>query len=214
MKLSSEITVNDLDSLEFELEKEAVKQSKKVNYVNNKELLKEFIKYQPAKKKWVDGGKVGPPPPLSDKIGIAIMDIAHRRARSPRFVNYAPNWKQEMIADAIETCVKYTHNFNPEKSNNPFAYLTQLVTNALFQRIKKEHKQQYIKYKMFDDAKGFAANTDDNNPSSQDMELMNETNDMYQDRLSYINNFEEMSGMKKARKKKSKTNDSANLLDD
>lgn len=152
-------------------------------------------------------------PPLSDKIGKAIMQIANRRCYSPRFVNYAPNWKEEMISDAIETCVRYAHNFDPTKYDNPFAYLTQLVTNAVFQRIKKEHKQQYIKLKLFDNSHGFVGELDENNVNIEDMDLLDETNEMYHDRLQYIDNYEHMQGLNKKRAKRQSKKDTGNILD-
>lgn len=245
MKKVTKITERDIDSLEFELQKEAIQENKKSHYVNNKELFKEFEKYHAIKMKKLTefrenllsefglldeehlkseskkvqkdfnkAMKAFTAPPLTNKIGEAIMNISHRRCYSPRFVNYAPNWKEEMVSDAIETCVRYAHNFDPNKSNNPFAYLTQLVTNAIFQRIKKEHKQQYIKLKLFDEAHGFCGDIDDNNINSEDMELLDETNEMYQDRLEYIDNYENIQGIGNKRKRKSKkTDNSNNILD-
>ena len=53
-----------------------------------------------------------------------------------------------MIFDGVENCVRYCHNFNPEKSKNPFSYFTQIIYYAFLRRIEKEKKQSYIKYKM------------------------------------------------------------------
>jgi DNA-directed RNA polymerase specialized sigma24 family protein len=52
-----------------------------------------------------------------------------------------------MISDGIENCLHYIHNFNPDKSTNPFAYFTQIIYYAFIRRIQKEKKQLYIKYK-------------------------------------------------------------------
>jgi hypothetical protein len=52
-----------------------------------------------------------------------------------------------MIGDAIENSIRYFHNFNPEKSRNPFAYFTQISKFAFIRRIAKEKKQLYVKYK-------------------------------------------------------------------
>ena len=41
----------------------------------------------------------------------------------------------------------YIDNFNPEKSNNPFAYFTQIIYYAFLRRIEKEKKVLYTKYK-------------------------------------------------------------------
>ena len=38
-------------------------------------------------------------------------------------------------------------NFNPEKSQNPFAYFTQIIWFAFLRRIQKEKKQMYIRFK-------------------------------------------------------------------
>jgi hypothetical protein len=244
MYKSTEITNNDIDNLEFELQRQAKKESNKTHYVNNKQLFQEFVKYNKIKKakksehleqmlsdfsfldveqveeqplemriEFQRALKTFTAPPLTDIMGQAILDISYRRCYSPRFVNYAPNWKEEMISDAIETCVKYAHNFDPEKYDNPFAYLTQLVTNAIFQRIKKEHKQQYIKLKLFDDSHGFVGEIDENNVNNEDMELLDETNDMYKDRLNYIDNYEEIQGLNKTRAKRKKKGDGDSILD-
>jgi len=46
----------------------------------------------------------------------------------------------------------YAHNFNPEKSKNPFSYFTQIIYYAFLRRIEKEKKQSYIKYKILENA--------------------------------------------------------------
>jgi len=52
-----------------------------------------------------------------------------------------------MISDGIENCLQYIHNFDPEKSKNPFAYFTQIIWYAFLRRIQKEKKQLYIRFK-------------------------------------------------------------------
>jgi hypothetical protein len=52
-----------------------------------------------------------------------------------------------MISDGIENCLLYINNFNPEKSQNPFAYFTQIIWYAFLRRIQKEKKQMYIRFK-------------------------------------------------------------------
>ena len=55
-----------------------------------------------------------------------------------------------MICDGIENCVQYIHNFNPEKSSNPFAYFTQIIHYAFLRRIQKEKKQMEIRTKIIE----------------------------------------------------------------
>ena len=49
-------------------------------------------------------------------------------------------------------CLQYLDNFNPKKSNNPFAYFTQIIYYAFIRRIQKEKKQSNIKYRMIEQA--------------------------------------------------------------
>jgi hypothetical protein len=55
-----------------------------------------------------------------------------------------------MISDGIENCLIYLNNFNPEKSDNPFAYFTQIIYFAFLRRIQKERKQLYVKHKVLE----------------------------------------------------------------
>jgi len=59
-------------------------------------------------------------------------------------------FRDDMISDGIENCVQYIHNFNPEKSTNPFAYFTQIIHYAFLRRIQKEKKQLDIKTKIIE----------------------------------------------------------------
>jgi len=59
-------------------------------------------------------------------------------------------FREDMISDGIENCVQYIHNFDPEKSRNPFAYFTQIIHYAFLRRIQKEKKQLDIKTKIIE----------------------------------------------------------------
>jgi DNA-directed RNA polymerase specialized sigma24 family protein len=87
-------------------------------------------------------------PQVPDYVGRCLLQIANRLATKPNFANYT--FKDDMISDGIENCVSYIHNFNPEKSNNPFAYFTQIIYYAFLRRIQKEKKQLYIKHKSLE----------------------------------------------------------------
>tara|TARA_B100000927_G_scaffold291494_1_gene293995 strand:- start:5420 stop:5869 length:450 start_codon:yes stop_codon:yes gene_type:complete len=114
--------------------------------VNNKELLEAMIVYRNkcaiAKEKGID------PPPISNYLGECFLKIATHLSYKPNFVNYM--FREDMIGDGIENCVQYIHNFNPEKSSNPFAYFTQIIYYAFLRRIQKEKKQLEIKTKIIE----------------------------------------------------------------
>ena len=55
-----------------------------------------------------------------------------------------------MISDGELDCIAAVKNFNPDKTDNPFGYFTQIAWNAFIRRITKEKKQTYIKHKNFE----------------------------------------------------------------
>jgi len=121
--------------------------AKNEHYIDNKRFLDEIIKY----KKEVRKAKREdlPKPGVNNYIGKCFMDIAENLAKKPNFANYP--FKEEMIGDAVENCMMYTTNFDPNKSKNPFAFFTQIIFYAFLRRIQKEKKQLYIKMKQFEE---------------------------------------------------------------
>ena len=119
---------------------------KSEHYVNNKDFLAALEVYAAA----VERAKLNdePKPQIPKYIGECFLKIANHLSYKPNFVNYM--FKDDMICDGIENCVRYIHNFNPEKSKNPFAYFTQIIYYAFLRRITKEKKQQSIKQKIID----------------------------------------------------------------
>lgn len=123
-----------------------VKQRKPKHYINNKTLLEEMIKYKQA---IVDAENTSiQKPQIPRYIGESLMMICNKLSNKFNFINYT--YKDEMIADGIENCIAAVDNFDPTKSNNPFAYFTQIAWNAFVRRIQKEKKQTYIKHKNFE----------------------------------------------------------------
>jgi len=121
------------------------KQNKKngIYYIDNKFFFEEMKKYKAAYALAQTENKTLPRIP--NYIGECFFKIANKLSNRPNFINYS--YKEEMIGDAIENCINYVNSFDPEKSNNPFAYFTQIVWNSFIHRIQKEKRQQYIKYK-------------------------------------------------------------------
>jgi len=115
----------------------------KVHYVDNAKFLEEMVEYKRQYHITVNNSQDRPI--ISEYLGSVFLKIAQRLSFRPNFINYA--FKDDMISDGIENCLHYIHNFNPEKSSNPFAYFTQIIYYAFIRRIQKEKKQLYIKYK-------------------------------------------------------------------
>ncbi len=121
---------------------------KSVHYVSNKEFLQAMIEYKDRCDK-ADKRK-RKRPPVTNYIGECFLKIANHLSYRPNFINYT--FRDDMISDGIENCLQYLNNFNPQKSNNPFAYFTQIIYYAFIRRIQKEKKQANIKYKMIEEA--------------------------------------------------------------
>ena len=116
------------------------------HYVNNKEFLQAMIEWRERVDEAENSGKT--PPQVTNYIGECFLKIATHLSYKPNFINYT--YREEMICDGIENCLQYIKNFNPEKSNNPFAYFTQIIYYAFLRRINKEKKQSHVKNKMLE----------------------------------------------------------------
>lgn len=115
-----------------------------IGYVNNKDLYEELKKFRFAYDAAVALGN--PTPEIPRPVCYAIIRICNKLTNSFRFVNYP--YKDEMVGDAILKCTAKIHLFDPLKSENPFAYITQIAWNSVIERIKKEQNEISIKAKM------------------------------------------------------------------
>lgn len=149
----------------------------KKHYVNNKDFYEAIITYQ---KKLAEK----PNSSIPNYIGVCIMEICNRLSTNRNFIGYP--FRDEMIADGIENCIYAVPLFNSEKTNNPFAYFTQIAWNAFLRRIAKEKKEMYIKHKNMQNAflDDFAGNMSYGDSGGQ---IHSRNNDISND---IINNFE------------------------
>ena len=169
------------------------------HYINNKEFLQALIEY---KKCCGDASAADESrPQIPNYIAKCFLQIATRLSYRPNFINYT--YKDDMISDGIENCLAYMHNFDPDKSTNPFAYFTQIIYYAFLRRIQKEKKQQYVKYKHFDLNGGFEALADYQD-HDQGEEFYQQNLDIYNDYTTFIEDMDKKEAAKKERAKKKK----------
>lgn len=114
------------------------------HYVDNKKFFAELVKFLDKRKEAKAAGTELPRIP--EYIGLCLYQIAHGLSTKHHFVGYT--FRDEMISDGIENCILYIHNFDPEKTQNPFAYFTQIIYFAFLRRIEKEKKQSNVKKRM------------------------------------------------------------------
>lgn len=91
-----------------------------------------------------------PPSLQNDRyLGEVILKIATHLSYNAKFINYS--FKDDMMSDAIENAIRVIDNFDPQKSDKPFSYLTTIMWWAFVRRIKTEAKQQRVKAAMIDE---------------------------------------------------------------
>lgn len=128
-------------------------------YINEEALYDEMLK-------WKKQLEIDEKTQMPEPVAKAVMLIANNLAKRYNFNGYTSTWKDEMIGDAIEYCLRYLKNFDPYKYNKPYSYITQICYNAFKQRLKKEKKALTVKYKVFtEQAMDFDEDPDNNEHS-------------------------------------------------
>lgn len=163
---------------------------KQKHYVNNADFLAALVKYKDECEKAESENKIQPQVP--NYVGECWLKIAEHLSRKPNFIAYS--FRDEMISDGIENCMMYFRNFNAEKSNNPFAYFTQIIYYAFLRRITREKKQLYVKYKATEQM-GVLDDFEDADGNTKQFEL-------YENISRFIQDFETSKKKKKETKSK------------
>lgn len=122
--------------------------ARKKNYVNNAAFYEAMVAYR----KEVDKAREQEAelPPIPPYVGECIYQIANRLSHKSNFISYT--YREDMVGDGLENAIKCAANFDPEKSQNPFAYFTQVIYFAFLRRIEKEKKQLYVKHKVIENS--------------------------------------------------------------
>ena len=137
---------------------------KSIHYVNNADFSQAVVDYvtvlNEARK------QEQPLPIVPDYIAQSFLRIAEGLSHKSNFVRYT--YREEMVMDAVENCLKAIENYNLEAATrsgkpNAFSYFTQISWYAFLRRIAKEKKQQDIKAKYITQSgiEEFIASTED-----------------------------------------------------
>lgn len=119
-----------------------------IHYVNNKEFSQSVVDYCRLLSEAKENNASLPIVP--NYVASCFLKIAEGLSHKSNFIRYT--YREEMVMDAVENCLKAIENYNVEaatRSGNPnaFAYFTQISWYAFLRRIAKEKKQQDIKLK-------------------------------------------------------------------
>ena len=165
---------------------------KQAHYVDNAKFLQAMKDWKEACR---DAEEMGEEvPPVTNYIGECFLKIANGLSYRPNFINYT--YRSEMVSDGIENCLQYIHNFDPEKSKNPFAYFTQIIYYAFLRRIQKEKKQTHIKNKIIEKQNYETFTTLDNDDTVYDIrgfdpDIMLPDEDVYKTKKKQVEDLPE-----------------------
>ena len=130
-----------------------MKPKDKPHYVNNKQFSHAVVDYVKLVNEAEANGD--PVPKVTNYIAECFLKIAEGLSHKSNFIRYT--YREEMVMDAVENCLKAVLNYNIEaatRTGNPnaFAYFTQICYYAFLRRIAKEKKQQDVKFKFIEKA--------------------------------------------------------------
>jgi hypothetical protein len=123
-----------------------MKAKDKPHYVNNAQFSEAVVEYVKHARDVQSQGLEKPK--INDYIASCFLKIAEGLSHKANFVRYT--YREEMMMDAVENCLKAIDNYNLETATrtgkpNAFAYFTQISWYAFLRRIEREKKQQDIK---------------------------------------------------------------------
>ena len=124
---------------------------KSIHYVNNADFSGAVVEYVERVENAREQETTIPKVP--DYIAQCFLRIAEGLSHKANFIRYT--YREEMVMDAVENCIKAITNYNIEAATrtgkpNAFAYFTQISYFAFLRRIAKEKKQQDIKMKYIE----------------------------------------------------------------
>ncbi len=106
------------------------------NYVNNKELLREIIESKRRDE-------------LTPRAVDLIIRMSHEMSKVLKYKH--PEDREDCIASGIADVVKFWRNFNPEKSENVFAYYSQVIKNGMAKTWNVIHDHKSTDFISLDD---------------------------------------------------------------
>ena len=125
-----------------------MKPKEKPHYVNNADFSAAVVEHVKEVNKAV--AKDQQVPIVPHYVAECLLKIAERLSHKSNFVRYT--YREEMVMDAVENCLKALANYNVEAATrggkpNAFGYFTQISWYAFLRRIQKEKRQQDLKLK-------------------------------------------------------------------
>jgi len=114
--------------------------TKKKNYLNNASLIEEIMISKDTK---TSNPNWTPAQCMTPKLVGMLQMLVDRYSQKVNWRGYT--YIDDMRSEAIVSLMQNALKFNPEKSQNPFGYYTQIVTHSFLTFLDKEKKVRRIK---------------------------------------------------------------------
>lgn len=79
---------------------------------------------------------------FTPRLAVLIKRLIENFSRHRQFIRYT--YREDMVAAALLNCSKFWHRFDETKSQNPFAYFTQVAKNSFYSYLNTEREQNAI----------------------------------------------------------------------
>lgn len=80
---------------------------------------------------------------LTNELAEMLVMLAKKYSMKPCFSGYT--YREDMVAEALANLCQNALKFNPERSDNPFAFYTTCITNSFLHILKNEKKHRRIR---------------------------------------------------------------------
>jgi hypothetical protein len=167
------------------------------DYIDNARFLVEITAYRNKYIAHKENPEENPNPRISEYLGWCFLKIAEGQSKRRNFYLYP--YRDEMISDGYFDCVKYANVFNPEKTNNPFAYFSQVCFYAFIRKIGKEKRNYYTLCKAIERSEIFGNMSSLQNHETEDLNIIDEigySKDARHNMSKFVEDYESTKGKK------------------
>lgn len=106
-----------------------------VNYVDPEQFFQDMLAFR--EKRGID-----PKCKIPNSIASAILLIGKNVVKHPKFMKFKPI-RDDMTSQAVENCIRYINNWNPE-FGKPFGYFSTIAFYACL-KVVRDEKFEYLK---------------------------------------------------------------------
>ena len=115
------------------------------HYINNQEFHKALTEYCEVRNAALAAGKESPQ--VSNYIGECFLKIARGLGQKHNFRHYS--YLNDMISNAVITCLKNMNSFDVSRGTSAFSYFTQTIFFSFLGTIKMEKQEESKRRHLF-----------------------------------------------------------------